>query len=261
VVSPLHKIPGPWYTAISRIPYNVLLVRGTQLEYVERLHRKYGPVVRLAPDMVSICDPDVAHEIYHTHRFLKGPLYRGFDLTGRPNLFSMRHPNLSEFKLRKRLMAPAFTPSALRGLEPVVNQAGLQPLLRTFDKHAESGDTVNAMDLFMRANLSIMGAIAFGKSFNLIEEYHPILEWLSDILELGVLKSAVGETAAIKLRPKLHRNHQAAIEFARKAISDRRARAEVAADSLQRYLDVYSENDEESPLTEADVVGEMLVQL
>ncbi|RKP05870.1 cytochrome P450 [Thamnocephalis sphaerospora] len=264
VVSPLRKVPGRWYNAVSSIPYNILLMRGEQLEYVDQLHREYGPVVRVTPDIISVADADVAHEVYRTHKFAKGPIYDGFDLAGGPNLFSMRNlgDGLSEFKLRKRLMAPAFTLSALPNLEPMVERAGTLPLLRALDKYAESGETANMMNLFMRATFSVMGEVSFGKSFNLIEQDHPILEWMAGMLELSVLKFAVGPLAIEKLFPHLFQCHKNTIEFALKAIKERRERKDARPDALQRYLDATDVGPGEvAPLSELDVVGEVLVQM
>lgn len=53
-LSPLAKIPGPklaalttWYNA-----YHDMFRRGQYVWVVEEMHRKYGPIVRIRPDVV-----------------------------------------------------------------------------------------------------------------------------------------------------------------------------------------------------------------
>jgi len=50
---PLGKIPGPKLWAISRLPRMYMEWQGEEAAGVDALHKKYGPVVRLAPNEVS----------------------------------------------------------------------------------------------------------------------------------------------------------------------------------------------------------------
>lgn len=50
---PLSKIPGPKLWAISRLPRMYMEWQGEEAAGVDVLHKKYGPVVRLAPNEVS----------------------------------------------------------------------------------------------------------------------------------------------------------------------------------------------------------------
>lgn len=50
---PLSKIPGPKLWAMSRLPRMYMEWQGEEAAGVDALHKKYGPVVRLAPNEVS----------------------------------------------------------------------------------------------------------------------------------------------------------------------------------------------------------------
>lgn len=50
---PLSKIPGPKLWAMSRLPRMYMEWQGEEASGVDALHKKYGPVVRLAPNEVS----------------------------------------------------------------------------------------------------------------------------------------------------------------------------------------------------------------
>lgn len=60
---PLAKFPGPWWLAVSRIPYWVYAVRGEQIKLMRRLHEKYGPVIRFSPNELSYTDPQAWKDI------------------------------------------------------------------------------------------------------------------------------------------------------------------------------------------------------
>ncbi|EFR00124.1 hypothetical protein MGYG_03130 [Nannizzia gypsea CBS 118893] len=67
-------IPGPSLAKFSNlwIQYNIFKDSGRVWETVHRLHQKYGPVVRVAPNSVSVCHPDALRTIYHGPRGLNG---------------------------------------------------------------------------------------------------------------------------------------------------------------------------------------------
>ncbi|KAK2877089.1 hypothetical protein FQN49_001429 [Arthroderma sp. PD_2] len=67
-------IPGPTLAKFSSlyIKYNVLKDSGRVWETVHRLHQKYGPVVRISPNSVSVCHPDALRTIYYGPRGLNG---------------------------------------------------------------------------------------------------------------------------------------------------------------------------------------------
>lgn len=75
----LRRIPGPFLAAWSNIPrfYWVLTRRAHQIHIA--LHEKYGKLVRVGPNMVSVGDPAEIHNIYGiTGKFQK---------VGRPFIF------------------------------------------------------------------------------------------------------------------------------------------------------------------------------
>ncbi|KAL7268893.1 hypothetical protein RUND412_008467 [Rhizina undulata] len=63
--TPLRHVPGPWLASCSilyRFYYAVL--KGNWHKDLTDLHRKYGDVVRIAPNEVSIWNPEIVSEIY-----------------------------------------------------------------------------------------------------------------------------------------------------------------------------------------------------
>ncbi|KAJ5973770.1 benzoate 4-monooxygenase cytochrome P450 [Penicillium waksmanii] len=63
---PLSKIPGPKLAAISYLPefYHDVVRKGMYMWEIEKMHQKYGPIIRINPREVHIKDPAFYDEIY-----------------------------------------------------------------------------------------------------------------------------------------------------------------------------------------------------
>lgn len=63
--TPLRDVPGPWFASCSPLyRFWYAVVKGNYHFDLTELHRKYGDVVRIAPNEVSIWDPEAVAEIY-----------------------------------------------------------------------------------------------------------------------------------------------------------------------------------------------------
>jgi hypothetical protein len=62
---PLAHIPGPFLESITILARVYQLRKGTIPYYERELHRKYGPVVRIGPNLVASNDPRHIGIIYH----------------------------------------------------------------------------------------------------------------------------------------------------------------------------------------------------
>jgi hypothetical protein len=62
--TPLRSIPGPFLASISKL-WIFNQQRGYQRQNVDiNLHKKYGPIVRVAPNEVSVSSPEALRKIY-----------------------------------------------------------------------------------------------------------------------------------------------------------------------------------------------------
>ncbi|KAI4232506.1 MAG: hypothetical protein LQ352_008326 [Teloschistes flavicans] len=64
--SELARFPGPWYAAATAWYefYYDIVHEGKYLFEIEKMHRQYGPIVRINPHELSINDPDAYELIY-----------------------------------------------------------------------------------------------------------------------------------------------------------------------------------------------------
>lgn len=65
---PLAGIPGPQTWSATRLPFVRSLLSGTLVHDIQELHRRYGPVLRIAPNEVTFSQPEAWNDIFQTRR-------------------------------------------------------------------------------------------------------------------------------------------------------------------------------------------------
>ena len=63
---PLAKYPGPFLASITRWWMVREVLSGEHDKHIRALHKKYGDIVRIAPNEVAIADPEAMKVIYST---------------------------------------------------------------------------------------------------------------------------------------------------------------------------------------------------
>lgn len=63
---PLAKYPGPFLASITRWWMVREVLSGEHDKHIRALHKKYGNIVRIAPNEVAIADPQAIKVIYST---------------------------------------------------------------------------------------------------------------------------------------------------------------------------------------------------
>ena len=101
---PLSKFPGPFFAKVSGRWRNTRYWRGTWHDDILEAHHKYGRVVRIAPNELSIVDEQVSKHLYgHGHNAVKISWYNTWEIPdAAPGVFATQDKKLHAF-LRKRL--------------------------------------------------------------------------------------------------------------------------------------------------------------
>ncbi|KAF3098978.1 hypothetical protein TWF102_004807 [Orbilia oligospora] len=109
--SPLSAVPGPKLAAVTRLWILYHDYQDQRTDIVTDLHRKYGPVVRLAPNEVSFTSTIAVKDIYtgsgRESGFPKGFLYAMFTHYGRYNMFSSLTSEAHSW--RRRMIASSYS--------------------------------------------------------------------------------------------------------------------------------------------------------
>ncbi|KAG8898859.1 hypothetical protein FRC00_002246 [Tulasnella sp. 408] len=74
---PLRHVPGPWYTAISSSWLSFQDMTFKKALVIDELHQKYGPVVRIEPNVVAFLDAAATRFVYSsTSKLHKSQFYK-----------------------------------------------------------------------------------------------------------------------------------------------------------------------------------------
>ncbi|KAK3357358.1 cytochrome P450 [Lasiosphaeria hispida] len=108
LLSPLSKIPGPWYTKFTSLPLKWREFRAERTTHIHRLHLRYGPTVRIAPNEVAFASMSAVKEIYCSggSGYDKTEFYDMFKIYGRRTMFTTL--NKDDHAKRKRILADRY---------------------------------------------------------------------------------------------------------------------------------------------------------
>jgi hypothetical protein len=137
------------------------IVTGRRPEYVDSLHKKYGPHVRIAPNELAVSDIESFH---HIHRigtdFMKSDWYH--QLTGsRPRRSMFTFTNAKDHSVRRRMfLRPMSRKSLLENWHDTVKEM--------HDVAAREGK-VNMLDWWTFMAMDVVGRLMYGRSFGNLE--------------------------------------------------------------------------------------------
>ncbi|KAI0408710.1 cytochrome P450 [Xylaria palmicola] len=120
--SPLRSLPGPNISLLTSLVLKSHEFRAQRTRYVHRLHLRYGPVVRIAPNEVSFASLEGIREIYGSggSGYDKTEFYDLFKVYGRRTMFTTL--NKDDHAKRKRILADRYAnsnimkPQSLEGI-------------------------------------------------------------------------------------------------------------------------------------------------
>ncbi|KFY13167.1 hypothetical protein V492_03442 [Pseudogymnoascus sp. VKM F-4246] len=170
LLSPVRHIPGPFLARFTRLWYFCQVARGNFEQVNIQLHRKYGPIVRIAPNEYSFSDLDVVKTIYgHGTNFIKAPWYdaHGDPSNVRTNLFIDR--NMKRHAENRRKVANLYSMTALLKMEPSVD-SGVEIVLQRFDELASSKQTINMHYWLQCYAFDVIGLITFSRRFGFLDK-------------------------------------------------------------------------------------------
>lgn len=127
--SPLSCLPGPWYTRLSALPLKWAELHANRTLFIHGLHKRYGPVVRIAPGEVSFASAAAVKEIYCSggSGYDKTEFYNLFTVYGRRTMFSTLDKDAHA--RRKRALADRYANSNVSRGESI---AGIEERSRRF---------------------------------------------------------------------------------------------------------------------------------
>ncbi|KAH6615956.1 cytochrome P450 [Chaetomium sp. MPI-SDFR-AT-0129] len=189
---PLRAYPGPLVMRATRWGHSIRHMRGTLPFDVLALHKRYGPVVRIAPDELAFADPRAWKDIMghkggggnnagSEEDMLKyDKFYRPVESVPRDIVNAGRE----EHALLRRTMAHGFSDRSMREQQPLI-QGYIDLLIRRLmENSGDGGQKVDLAAWYNYTTFDVIGDLAFGESFGCLDnsEYHP---WVKAIFEVA----------------------------------------------------------------------------
>lgn len=129
--------------------------------------RNPGPIVRVSPNEVDICDVEAVKEIHKTGgRFLKSAFYQALTPPGIENVFSTRDPAFHT--AHRRLLAAPISDSSLTVFETIITGKVSLAVTRMAEEMASRG-TMDVFKWWLFMATDVIGELSFGESFGMLE--------------------------------------------------------------------------------------------
>ncbi|KAL5361449.1 cytochrome P450 [Aspergillus floccosus] len=188
--SGLRDIPGPALAKHTRLWKLYSVWKGDHHTTEINLHRKYGPLVRIGPNHVSVGDPSAIPIIYGLNQgFTKTGFYpiQSISWEKRPqmNLFSTRDEAFH--RSQKRPVANAYSMTSLLEMEDAVDSCThlFMNRLREFSAHKTAVDLGTWLQYYA---FDVIGEVTFAKKLGFLEEGRDVDDMMETIQ--GILQYA-----------------------------------------------------------------------
>ncbi|KAF8857280.1 hypothetical protein BDZ45DRAFT_803416 [Acephala macrosclerotiorum] len=144
---PLNEAGGTamWSHVSTDKFYHQMMRRGRFYEKIEKIHRKYNPIVRINPFELYVNDPDFYDDLYNFSPAFEKRQHENGDNTG--NLRWTAQHDLHQ--LRCRPYSSFFSAKSVTKLQDLI-QASTKDLAPYFSRSMESKQPINVLVLFRR---------------------------------------------------------------------------------------------------------------
>lgn len=156
---------------------------------LHKMHQKYGPIVRIAPDELSYIDPRAISDIYGTHHdrapFIKNNVWAKQQESKAPT--SIVSWDEATHLRNRRALTGAFTEHAITEYVPILESL-VGKMIEKFRERIDASDGKTTVDMVEWLNwllFDISGALSFGESFDSVKngKAHP---WVSVKLHIYI---------------------------------------------------------------------------
>lgn len=212
---PLSSYPGPKIAALTvwyEFFYDCLL-RGHYTFEIQRMHKKYGPIVRISPNELHVNDPSFIDELY-AGGGKKRDKYTFFTVQfGIPDsVFGT--PGHDLHRLRRGALNRFFSKASVTKLEPMIHKA-VEKLCAQLESHAGTGNPVKMNNAFSCMTTDVVTEYAFAKSYNFLDSptfepnFHRAIiagsdmgPWIKQLPCLIALMNSLPKWIVMKINPK-----------------------------------------------------------
>ena len=192
VRSKLSHVPGPFLASITNLQ-RVYWVYTRKAHHTHiALHQKYGPLVRMGPNMVSVGDPAEIANIYDfTGKFLKVAAHENFMNSMRTDVFGniqsdmyfsfqtlnrgkpvrniFNTPDADLHRRLKKPIASIYSLTSLISFEPYVDSTTEVFFEQLDNRYAQTGKVCDFGTWLQRFAFDVIGEVTFSKRIGFLE--------------------------------------------------------------------------------------------
>ncbi|KAI0431248.1 cytochrome P450 [Xylaria sp. FL1042] len=172
--SPLARFPGPkiaaatlWYEF-----YWDVVKKGQWVWEIERMHREYGPIVRINPYELHVADSDFYDQLY-SGKQVKYPWWTKLAGSDRSTFATV---SSEDHRRRRGALNPFFSQRSVNGLEPIIREK-IGKLCQRLDRFTETGEVVRLDVALMATTIDVICDYGFAADRKYLEEPDFKLEW------------------------------------------------------------------------------------
>ncbi|KAK7751071.1 hypothetical protein SLS62_007057 [Diatrype stigma] len=202
---PLARYPGPLLMRATRVALSYRMLRGTAVFDMLELHRRYGEVVRVAPNELAFSNSAawkdiMGHRAHGADEFEKWDgFYRPVEGTPADIVSAGRE----EHAALRRTLAHGFSDRSMRDQQPLI-KGYVDLLIRRLRENSDAGPAPKSLDLaawYNYTTFDVIGDLAFGESFGCLEnsDYHA---WVKTIFRMARAGTILQVTSSFPLLKK-----------------------------------------------------------
>ncbi|KAI8255633.1 hypothetical protein K4K56_007815 [Colletotrichum sp. SAR 10_98] len=189
--SPLRSVPGPSLARFTDFWYFRRLKQGGFEKVNQRLHERYGPIVRYGPNRYSINDAEALKTIYgHGTEFQKSEWYISFqpneDLW---NLFSER--SAKRHARNRRFYTNAYSMTSLISYEPYVDECGAL-FAQRLSEFSKAGATIDIGHWSQCYAFDTIALMTYGKRLGFLDRGEDVAQVIDNLSQSLVYMSLAG---------------------------------------------------------------------
>ncbi|KAH7386429.1 putative benzoate 4-monooxygenase cytochrome P450 [Cadophora sp. MPI-SDFR-AT-0126] len=199
LTEPLRKIPGPRLNRYTNVALKLQVMRGRRVHYIDELHSKYGPIVRISPSEIAISDLASTREVHRIGSgYLKSEWYAKFteENVESPGIFAII--NAKQHAARRRLFSAAFSQTALLQWDEIL-QYRTTLVIQRIKEQAMSRGGADIFSWFTFMATDVIAELGFGESLHSLEhgKKSSFSEDLEKVMMFSGLRSELGFVATI----------------------------------------------------------------
>ncbi|KAF4916373.1 Cytochrome P450 monooxygenase 1 [Colletotrichum viniferum] len=194
---PLRDYPGPLLQRASSLPWAFQNATGKQAFLTQKLHDRYGPVVRISPNHLSFTQPDAWKEIYGFQPSSKGSTEMNkskiFSETVEELPKSIINADREEHQRLRRALAHGFSDASMREQEGMIIKY-IDKLSDRLKEFADDGTSPqNMAGWYNWTTFDVAGDLIFGQSFQCLEraDYHPWVAFIFGAIRFGSVMTSI----------------------------------------------------------------------